>query len=145
MATTKRKKSPHPSAELRMFALSLPGAHEDFPWGERVAKVGKKVFVFLGHDDDARQRASPAKREHIGEPGSFGISVKLPQSGKKALQRGFASPTDYGLGSKGWVSLRFRAGENAPMEELKAWIEESYRAIAPKKLIERLDEARQRA
>ena len=37
------------AAELRACALSFPGAHEEFPWGERVAKVGKKVFVFLGH------------------------------------------------------------------------------------------------
>jgi predicted DNA-binding protein (MmcQ/YjbR family) len=142
MNMNKRKQAHDYPSELRAFALSFPSAHEDFPWGERVAKVGKKVFVFLGHDDDAREHASPAKKEHIGEPGSFGMSVKLPQSGKRALQRSFASPTGYGLGAKGWVSMRFQAGEEAPMEELKAWIEESYRAIAPKKQIRELDAAR---
>ena len=34
---------------LRAKALSLPEAHEDFPWGDCVAKVGKKIFVFLGN------------------------------------------------------------------------------------------------
>ena len=37
-------------AKLREFALSLPGAYEEFPWEESVAKVNKKVFVFLGVD-----------------------------------------------------------------------------------------------
>ena len=34
-------------AALRRYALGLPGAHEDFPWGESVVKVSKKVFVSL--------------------------------------------------------------------------------------------------
>jgi len=34
---------------LREYIFSLPGAHEDFPWGESVAKVQKKVFVFPGY------------------------------------------------------------------------------------------------
>lgn len=38
-------------ARVREFALGMPGATEDFPWGETVAKVNKKVFVFLGVDD----------------------------------------------------------------------------------------------
>ena len=33
---------------LRAHALAYPGAREAFPWGERVVKVGGKVFVFLG-------------------------------------------------------------------------------------------------
>ena len=35
---------------LLEFALSLPEAHEDHPWGETVVKVRKKIFVFLGED-----------------------------------------------------------------------------------------------
>jgi predicted DNA-binding protein (MmcQ/YjbR family) len=38
-------------AQLRTYALSLAGAEEAFPWGERVARVNGKVFVFLGHDE----------------------------------------------------------------------------------------------
>ena len=41
---------------LLAFALKLPGAYLDHPWGEDVAKVNKKVFAFLGTGD----RADPA-------------------------------------------------------------------------------------
>ena len=37
---------------LREFALTLPGAWEDFPWGDTVIKVRKKIFVFLGEGDE---------------------------------------------------------------------------------------------
>jgi predicted DNA-binding protein (MmcQ/YjbR family) len=81
-------------ARLRTFALSLPGAYEEFPWGERVAKVAKKVFVFLGKDGDASEA---------------GLSVKLPASRDMALSLPFATPTEYGLGKSGWVTARFTA------------------------------------
>ena len=47
-------------ARLRDFALSLPGAWEDLPWGERVTKPDKKVFVFFGHE--RRDRAAHEAR-----------------------------------------------------------------------------------
>jgi predicted DNA-binding protein (MmcQ/YjbR family) len=102
---------------LRDLALSYPGAHEEFPWGERVVKVKGKVFVFLGREDP------------------IGISVKLPQSRLMALALPFASPTAYGLGKSGWVTAQFGPREKPPVDVLKAWIDESYRAVAPKKLV----------
>jgi predicted DNA-binding protein (MmcQ/YjbR family) len=107
---------------LRDFALSLPEAREEFPWGERVAKVKGKVFVFLGMSGD-----------------EISLSVKLPTSGALALGLPFASPTGYGLGKAGWVSARFAKGEKAPVDLLRSWIDESYRAVAPKKLVAALD------
>jgi len=103
---------------LREFALAFPEAYEEFPWGERVAKVKGKVFVFLGRDE-----------------GDLGLSVKLPQSGMLALSLPFASPTGYGLGKAGWVSASFGARERIPLDLLRAWIDESYRAVAPKRLV----------
>lgn len=114
--------------ELRKYALSFPGAVEDFPWGERVAKVKGKVFVFLGSD--------PVPG------GPMGLSVKLPESGQDALDLPFAKPTGYGLGKSGWVSASFEAKDEPPLEILKGWIEESYRAVAPKKLSAELESSR---
>jgi len=104
--------------KLLSAALAYPGAHEDHPWGETVAKVNKKVFVFLGsHDQD-----------------DWGLSVKLPESGAAALTLPFATPTGYGLGKSGWVTARFAKGEDVPVALLLQWIRESYLAVAPAKL-----------
>jgi predicted DNA-binding protein (MmcQ/YjbR family) len=105
---------------VRDFALKLPGAVEEFPWGDRVAKVDKKIFVFLGQEDDT---------------GAFGIGVKLPESGPAVLLEPYATPTAYNLGKAGWVTLQFQKGEHPPLDVLEAWVEESWRAIAPKKLV----------
>jgi predicted DNA-binding protein (MmcQ/YjbR family) len=115
--------------EIREFALGLPGAHEDFPWGERVMKVGKKVFVFMGKVDDEGG-------------GTMGFSVKLPHSGAEALELPFCEPTGYGLGKAGWVSASFGPRDNLPKDLILRWIEESYRAVAGKRQIAELDARR---
>lgn len=113
--------------ELMAYALALPEAWEDHPWGERVAKVGKKVFLFCG-------------KPH-GQDETLGFSVKLPRSGIAALDRAECEPTGYGLGKSGWVSAQYQRGDTLPLELIKAWIDESYRAIAPKTLVKQLDGA----
>lgn len=102
-------------AKLRKIALALPGTTEDHPWGDTVFKVKGKVFVFSG----------------TGERG-FGFSVKLPESGKAALALPFAEPTGYGLGKSGWVSLH--PPPEVPLDVVREWVEESWRAVAPKTL-----------
>ena len=62
------------------------------------------------------------------------------ESGKLALSLPFASPTEYGLGKSGWVTARFHIGDAVPTDMLAEWVDESYRAIAPKKLVARLEE-----
>jgi predicted DNA-binding protein (MmcQ/YjbR family) len=105
-------------ALLRTFALAYPDAVEEFPWGERVIKVRKKVFLFLGRSD-----------------GGLSLSVKLPDSGLMALGLPFASPTGYGLGKSGWVTASFAPRARPPVDLLRRWVDESYRAVAPKKLV----------
>jgi predicted DNA-binding protein (MmcQ/YjbR family) len=115
------------AAAIRRHALSLPETVEDFPWGERVAKVKGKVFVFLGTDP-------------VGDS-SMSLSVKLPESGEEALTLPFTKPTGYGLGKSGWVTATFAPGERPPVEVLRDWILESYRAVAPKTLGARVEES----
>jgi predicted DNA-binding protein (MmcQ/YjbR family) len=49
-----------------------------------------------------------------------------------------AEPTGYGLGKSGWVTVPLDA-EDVDVEILSDWIEESYRIIAPKRLVAELD------
>jgi predicted DNA-binding protein (MmcQ/YjbR family) len=107
------------------FALWLPQAHLDHPWGEDVAKVNKKVFVFLGLEDPASY--------------PLGMTVKLDESHDQALAVPGAEPTGYGLGRAGWVTIPFR-DTTPPLDVLRDWVEESYRRIAPKRLVAELDQ-----
>jgi predicted DNA-binding protein (MmcQ/YjbR family) len=113
---------------LLEFALSLPGAYEDHPWDEVVAKVNKKVFVFFGLASETDNRLF--------------VGVKLPQTGIYALQMPQVKAMAYNLGKYGWVQVQYSPDAAAPVDLLLEWIEESYRAVAPKRLIAQLGQAR---
>jgi predicted DNA-binding protein (MmcQ/YjbR family) len=106
--------------KLRSHALSYPETIETFPWGESAFKVKGKTFVFM--------RA---------EPDELSFSVKLPKSRKQALALPGSEPTHYGMGAKGWVTLRPTA--TTSLKLLQSFIDESYRAVAPKRVLAALD------
>ena len=110
------KKKPALAKALRARAVALPGVWEDSPWGDSVVKVGKKIFVFLGDDK---------------------LTLKLAEAHAAAMSVAGAVPTAYGLGKAGWVTLPLDGAP--PLEILCDWLEESYRLVAPKKLIKELD------
>ena len=107
-------------SELRAFALGLPETTEEFPWGDRVAKVRGKIFVFLGD--------APA------DTGT--IAVKLDEAHDHALSIGGAEPTGYGLGKAGLVTVPV---VGLQLQVLRDWVEESYRLVAPKRVVAELD------
>ena len=122
-------------AELRDFALGLPAAAEDFPWGEPVVKVRRpgeppawrrglvhgNTFLWLGRPEDDDPR----------------VSVKLTGSYEQAVALAGATPmTHSGLGQWGWLTFTLSA---APDDLLLDWVEESWRAAAPKKLLSELE------
>ena len=111
--------------ELRAFGLSYPGALTKSPWpGHLDLAVKDKTFAYLSLE---------------GEP--LSISCKLPRSAATALMLPFTTPTAYGLGKSGWVAAEFTEGKKPPVALLKEWIDESYRAQAPKTLIAKLPTA----
>src|SRR5215204_5748501 len=80
--------------KLLDYALGLPEAQLEHPWGADGVKVRGKIFALFGMPDGA-------------EPG---MSVKLPESSARALSQPGVTPTGYGLGNAGWVSIRLSDG-----------------------------------
>lgn len=104
---------------LRGAALAFPGTVEDFPWDHHAFKTpNKKAFLFLTGAED----------------GGFNCSMKLPYRNEEALKIEGAAPTGYGMARTGWVTLSFPAKVKAPMSKLIDYLDESWRAVAPKKL-----------
>ena len=86
-------------------------------------KVRGKIFVFLG----------------AGKDGGFGLSAKLPETHELALTQRHVTRTGYGLGKAGWVTAQLPKGRKIPVDLFEDWIDESYRAVAPKALVKVLD------
>jgi predicted DNA-binding protein (MmcQ/YjbR family) len=116
----------HPSEHaVRDLALAFPETHESFPWDHhRAVKVRGKAFVIMSADE----------RE-------LSLTVKLPWSAEGVLQLPGCEPTGYGLGRSGWVTATYGARKRPPLDWIRSWIEESYRAVAPKRLVAKLDAA----
>jgi predicted DNA-binding protein (MmcQ/YjbR family) len=114
---------------LRKLGRGFPGAHLKSPWPtHKDLAVNDKTFAYLSTD---------------GEP--FSISCKLPESHEAAMTLPHTSPTGYGLGRSGWVTATPPEDDMFPMEVFEEWIEESYRAQAPKRLVKELDASRRGA
>jgi len=94
-----------------------------------VIKVKRKVFLFVNGA--------------IAPEDGVSLSVKLPHSGVDVLELPLAEPMGYGMGKYGWVTLLIMRDDQLSLQLLEAWIDESYRAVAPKRLLIELDALRQ--
>jgi predicted DNA-binding protein (MmcQ/YjbR family) len=119
-----KKVSPLKRAEsaLRDAALEYPETEEAHPWGETAIKVKGKTFLFM--------RLTPEE---------LSFSVKLPKSGIQALALPFVKPTEYGMGKHGWVTVRVAKVTKALEAQFIDWLDESFRAVAPKKVLDAFD------
>ncbi len=116
MATTKQV-----TEALRKLALKYPEANEGVVCDKSSFKAGKKGFFFMGVHGDA-----------------FDIKVKLDASLPEAEQLVAKDGDTYGVGGAGWTSATFTGGKTPPKGLMEKWIDESYRLLAPKKLVAQL-------
>jgi predicted DNA-binding protein (MmcQ/YjbR family) len=126
MARNNLKKT---AAALRTKALRYPQTIEAFPWEHSAFKVKGKVFLFTFLDENE---------------GVLSMSMKLPVSNRMALTLPFAQPTGYGLGKSGWVTSTFKVGDDIPLDMLLEWTDESFRAVAPKRVLAQMEGAEQK-
>jgi predicted DNA-binding protein (MmcQ/YjbR family) len=100
--------------ELVAYCMAKPGAVPDEPWeGDLVAKVGGKIFAFLGGD---------------------GLGVKCGRDSDEAAELRHRYPEHVTvmayIGRHGWNSVRVDG--TIPDEELRELVDESYAAIVAK-------------
>ena len=102
------------AADLRAYCLGKPGAWPDEPWeGDGVAKVGPKIFAFLGASTVGLKCG--ATREEADE-----WLARFPDD---------ASVMAY-IGRSGWNTLRIDGG--IPDDDLRDAIDASYDAVVAK-------------
>jgi predicted DNA-binding protein (MmcQ/YjbR family) len=100
--------------ELREHCLAKPGAWPDTPWeGDQVAKVGPKIFAFLGAETVGLKCG--ATRDEADE-----WLARFPDD---------ASVLPY-IGRSGWNALRLDGA--IPDEDLREAVDASYEAVVAK-------------
>lgn len=114
----------NPLSELRRVCLALPGAKEVEAWGTSTFRCGK-IFAMY---------AQPSDTIHSG--GRPGVWLKAAP-GVAALMirdrpdRFFFPPY---VGPSGWVGVRL--DKRPPWKEVAELVADSWRLVAPKKLLE---------
>jgi predicted DNA-binding protein (MmcQ/YjbR family) len=111
----------------RLLAIvqSLPGAHEDWPWGSLHCKVDGKIFAGWGRDEE----------------GDMVLGIRTDPEQQAALVKSDPrfSIAKY-VGKYGGIDMKL--GPKPDWAEVEHLIVESYRIMAPKKRLKELDAAR---
>jgi hypothetical protein len=118
---------PSPLTRLRKLCLALPQAHEVEAWGEPTFRVRNKLFAMYAAPNNHHGAGRPAVWCKAA-PGNQSIMVRA------APDRFFVPPY---VGPSGWVGVWLdREPDWAEVADL---MRDSYRLIAPKKLLALLD------
>ena len=117
---------PSPIARLRKICLALPDATEVEAWGSPTFRCGK-IFAMYAHADD-----------HHGA-GRHGVWLKAASGNQELMvadrpTRFFVPPY---VGPSGWIGVWL--DRNPPWKEIELLVEESWRLVAPKKLLKEYD------
>ena len=112
-----------PLPRLRKLCLALPESHEVEAWGEPTFRVKNKIFAMYAH----------ANNHHGG--GRNGVWCKASPINQRLMveaapDRFFVPPY---VGPSGWIGVWL--DKVADWKELDGLLRDSYRMVAPKKLL----------
>lgn len=110
--------------QLQAFASKYPEVSESPSCVNRSFKARKKGFMFLGEKPDGLLR----------------LMVKLDEGIASAQAVSEERPGEWKVAGPGWVTGNFTDDSAPPIETLQAWVDESYRLLAPKTLVKQLDD-----
>lgn len=121
-------------ADVRRIALGFPESFEKVSWGRPVF-CAPKMFAMYGGSAKGSDRGA-AKGDHTQFPHS--VLVKVDESDRRALEqdRRFFVPAY--LGPFGWLGLDLTAAR-VDWAEVAELVDASFRLVASKKLVARLD------
>lgn len=109
------------SEEVRAIAMRLPDATEGSSCVNRAFSAGGKNFAFLGEQENG-----------------CGLRLKLRESVPEIESLAERHPDRFEVGAHGWAMLRFGPDDHPPTAELERWVTESFRLLAPKRLVAEL-------
>ncbi len=118
---------PNPLIRLRKLCLALPEAHEVEAWGEPTFRIRNKLFAMFAHANNHHGGGRPAVWCKAG-PGNQELMVQAEP------QRFFVPPY---VGPSGWIGVWLDRQVDCP--ELAGLLQDSYRLVAPKRLITTLE------
>jgi predicted DNA-binding protein (MmcQ/YjbR family) len=119
--------APRPLVRLRKICLALPEAHEVEAWGEPTFRVKNKLFAMFAAPNNHHGGGRPGVWCKAG-PGNQELMIQ------HAPTRFFRPPY---VGTSGWVGIYLDG--DVDWSEVADLLADSYRLIAPKKLLKELD------
>lgn len=112
--------------KVAAICLALPDTSMDLKWGSPYFCVNKKIFVGFGADTGEETKKNEAR---------IGLKLELEHADLVLMNPARFQRAKY-VGHKGWVSMLLQTKEN--WKEVESLILESYRLIAPKRSIAKL-------
>ena len=112
-----------PLFKLRAICLALPGAHEVEAWGAPTFRV-KKIFAMYSAASDVQHSGGRPGVWLKAAPGNQALMVR------DDAERYFVPPY---VGTSGWIGVQL--DRRPPWKEVARLVEESWRLVAPSKLV----------
>ncbi len=109
--------------KLRTICLALPDTKETLTWGEPHFRVGEKIFCGCGEEE-----------------GRFVIGFKMAMDDAKAIVKMPSVWKAKYVGHAGWVTMDTEAFGD--WKEIERLVTDSYRLIAPKRMVMTMDEVK---